>query len=290
MDITHVSSSKNTQSKIDVLANFIDEIRLLFRKDRESYRRFYRILGFYPHTIAHYQQALRHKSTAQRAGKGYLYSNERLEFLGDAILGAVVADYLYRRFRRRHEGFLTNTRSKMVQRDTLNKLAKEIGLDRLIQCSSQSQSHNSYLCGNAFEAFVGAIYLDRGYDYCVRFLEHRIIGRYLDVEQLARKEVNFKSRLLEWCQKQHVTAVFELVEQSTDRHSNPTFRSEVQVAGVPMGSGVGYSKKESQQQAARAALAQLKTMDVSELIRPQTTEEPTVETMETPVETETPSV
>ena len=177
-----------------MLANFIDEIRLLFRKDRESYRRFYRILGFYPHTIAHYQQALRHKSTAQRAGKGYLYSNERLEFLGDAILGAVVADYLYRRFRRRHEGFLTNTRSKMVQRDTLNKLAKEIGLDRLIQCSSQSQSHNSYLCGNAFEAFVGAIYLDRGYDYCVRFLEHRIIGRYLDVEQLARKEVNFKSR------------------------------------------------------------------------------------------------
>ena len=87
-----------------------------------------------------------------------------------------------------------------------------------------------------------------------------------------------------------MTAVFELVEQSTDRHSNPTFRSEVQVAGVPMGSGVGYSKKESQQQAARAALAQLKTMDVSELIRPQTTEEPTVETVETPVETETPSV
>ena len=124
-------SSKNTLSKI-VLRNQIDKIRLLFRKDRESYLCFYRILGFYPRNIQLYEQALLHKSTSVRSDKGRPLNNERLEFLGDAILDAIVGDIVYKRFEGKREGFLTNTRSKIVQRETLNKLAVEIGLDKLI--------------------------------------------------------------------------------------------------------------------------------------------------------------
>lgn len=156
-----VSYSRNTQNNKVVLRNQIDKIRLLFRKDRESYFCFYRILGFFPRNIKVYQQALLHKSTSLRTEKGRPINNERLEFLGDAILDAIVGDIVYRHFEGRREGFLTNTRSKIVQRETLNKLAVEIGLDKLVKYSTRSSSHNSYMYGNAFEAFIGAIYLDQ---------------------------------------------------------------------------------------------------------------------------------
>ncbi len=145
-----------------MLRNQIDKIRLLFRKDRESYFCFYRILGFFPRDIKVYQQALLHKSISMRSEKGRPINNERLEFLGDAILDAIVGDIVYRHFEGKREGFLTNTRSKIVQRETLNKLAVEIGLDKLMKYSTRSSSHNSYMYGNAFEAFIGAIYLDQG--------------------------------------------------------------------------------------------------------------------------------
>ena len=124
-----------------MLRNQIDKIRLLFRKDRESYFCFYRILGFFPRDIKVYQQALLHKSISMRSEKGRPINNERLEFLGDAILDAIVGDIVYRHFEGRREGFLTNTRSKIVQRETLNKLAVEIGLDKLVKYSTRSSSH-----------------------------------------------------------------------------------------------------------------------------------------------------
>ena len=180
-----------------MLRNEIDKIRLLFNKNRESYFCFYRILGFFPRDIQIYEQALLHKSTSLRSDKGKPINNERLEFLGDAILDAVVADIVYLHFEGKREGFLTNTRSKIVQRETLNKLAVEIGLDKLIKSSTRTSSHNSYMYGNAFEAFVGAIYIDQGYDKCKIFLEEKIIKRYIDLDKLSRKEVNFKSKLIE---------------------------------------------------------------------------------------------
>lgn len=163
-----------------MFSNIKDRIRLLFRKDRESYLRFYKMLGFYPKDISIYEQALLHKSLSVKSEKGRLLNNERLEFLGDAILDAVVADIVYKRFEGKREGFLTNTRSKIVQRETLNRLAIEIGLDKLIKYTARQSSHNSYMCGNAFEALVGAIYLDRGYRACKYFMEHRIIGPYIN--------------------------------------------------------------------------------------------------------------
>ena len=250
-------SSRNTQSNI-VLRNEIDKIRLLFRKDRESYLCFYRILGFYPRNIQLYEQALLHKSTSVRSDKGRPLNNERLEFLGDAILDAIVGDIVYKRFEGKREGFLTNTRSKIVQRETLNKLAVEIGLDKLIKYSTRSSSHNSYMYGNAFEAFIGAIYLDQGYERCKLFMEQRIINRYIDLDKISRKEVNFKSKLIEWSQKNKMEVSFELIEQFLDHDSNPVFQTEVRIEGLPAGTGTGYSKKESQQNAAQMAIKKVK--------------------------------
>lgn len=255
----HALSLRNTANKI-VLNNKIDRIRLLFRKDRESYSRFYSILGFYPHDISLYEQALLHKSTSIRSEKGRLLNNERLEFLGDAILDAIVADIVYKQFTGKKEGFLTNTRSKIVQRETLNKLAVEIGLDKLIKYSTRTSSHNSYMCGNAFEALVGAIYIDRGYDICKYFMEVKIMKRFIDLEKIARKEVNFKSKLIEWTQKHKVIISFDLVEQFLDKESNPIFQSEILIEGLSAGTGVGYSKKESQQNAAKMALKKIQTI------------------------------
>lgn len=250
-------SSKNTLSKI-VLRNQIDKIRLLFHRDRESYLCFYRILGFYPRNIQLYEQALLHKSSSVRSDKGRPLNNERLEFLGDAILDAIVGDIVYKRFEGKREGFLTNTRSKIVQRETLNKLAVEIGLDKLIKYSTRSSSHNSYMYGNAFEAFIGAIYLDQGYEHCKQFMEQRIINRYIDLDKISRKEVNFKSKLIEWSQKSKLEVSFELIEQFLDQDSNPVFQTEVRIEGLPAGTGTGYSKKESQQNAAQMAIKKVK--------------------------------
>lgn len=253
-----VSFSRNTQNNKVVLRNQIDKIRLLFRKDRESYFCFYRILGFFPRDIKVYQQALLHKSISMRSEKGRPINNERLEFLGDAILDAIVGDIVYRHFEGRREGFLTNTRSKIVQRETLNKLAVEIGLDKLVKYSTRSSSHNSYMYGNAFEAFIGAIYLDQGYDRCKQFMEEKIFKNYIDLDKMSRKEVNFKSKLIEWSQKNKMEVSFELIEQFLDEEYNPMLHTEVRIEGISAGTGTGYSKKESQQNAAQMALKKIK--------------------------------
>lgn len=238
--------------------NLIDKVRLLFRKDKESYLCFYRMLGFYPHNIQVYEQALLHKSSSVKTDKGQLLNNERLEFLGDAILDAVVGDIVYRQFAGKREGFLTNTRSKIVSRESLNHVAEQIGLSKLIKFTARHSAHNSYMGGNAFEALVGAIYLDRGYDYCMYFMRDRIIGQCLDLNRISRKEVNFKSKLIEWSQKNKVEMSFNLLEQSLDEFNSPVFVTEVLLEGVHAGKGKGYSKKESQQIASHETLNRIK--------------------------------
>lgn len=242
-----------------MLRNQIDKIRLLFHKDRESYFCFYKILGFFPRNIRFYEQALLHKSTSIRSEKGRPLNNERLEFLGDAILDAIVGDIVYKHFEGRREGFLTNTRSKIVQRETLNKLAVEIGLDKLVKYSTRSSSHNSYMYGNAFEAFIGAIYLDQGYERCKQFMEKKILKNYIDLDKMSRKEVNFKSKLIEWSQETKMEVSFELIEQFLDQDYNPMFHTEVRIESLSAGTGTGYSKKESQQNAAQMALKKIKS-------------------------------
>lgn len=240
-----------------MLANITDRIRLFFRKEKEPYFRFYRILGFYPRNIEIYKQALLHKSSSVKT-QGKLINNERLEFLGDAILDAIVADIVYKKFEGKREGFLTNTRSKIVQRETLNNIAINIGLDKLIKYSSKQSSHNSYMSGNAFEALIGAIYLDRGYRACKKFMEERIIGQYINLDKISRKEVNFKSKLIEWSQKNKFEIEFRLIGQTLDDNQNPVFETQIIVENIPGGTGKGYSKKESQQEAAHITMSMIK--------------------------------
>ena len=241
-----VLSSRNM-----MINNFIDKMKLPFRKEKELYSSLFNVIGFYPHDISLYKQALLHKSIAKRNEKGRPVNNERLEFLGDAILDAIVGDIVFRHFEGKREGFLTNTRSKIVQRETLNKLAQEIGISQLIMSNGHSSSHNSYMDGNAFEALVGAIYLDRGYEACMRFMKKRILSQLINLDKVAYKEVNFKSKLIEWCQKNRVKLDFKLIEQKRDENNNPIFVYQAIVEGLEGGSGKGYSKKESQQLASK---------------------------------------
>jgi len=199
-----------------------------------------------------------HKSVKKRNEKGRPLNNERLEFLGDAILDAVVGDIVFRHFEGKREGFLTNARSKLVQRETLGKLAKEMGITQMVTMSGQATSHNSYMGGNAFEALVGAIYLDRGYSACMKFMEKRILKQLINIDKMAYKEVNFKSKLLEWSQKNRVKLEFSQLEQSVDEHNSPIFVYQVLIEGVEGGSGKGYSKKESQQLASKETLQRLR--------------------------------
>ncbi len=238
--------------------NFIDRIKLPFRKEKELYYSLYAILGFYPRDISVYKQALMHRSVSKRNAKGRPVNNERLEFLGDAILDAIVGDIVFRHFEGKREGFLTSTRSKIVQRETLNRLAHEIGVGKLIKSSGHMSSHNSYMEGNAFEALVGAIYLDRGYAACMRFMQRRILSQLINIDKVAYKEVNFKSKLIEWCQKNKVKLDFQLVEQKRDDGNSPMFFYKAMIEGLEGGQGQGYSKKESQQAASKAALQSLR--------------------------------
>lgn len=236
----------------------IDKIRLLCCKEKKSYLCFYNILGFVPRNIKLYQQAVLHKSAIVRTETGQLINNERLEFLGDAILDAIVGDIVYRHFERKKEGFLTNTRSKIVQRETLNKVAVEIGLDKLVRYNTHTSSHNSYLYGNAFEALIGAIYLDQSYERCMEFMQKKIIGQHIDLEKMSKIEVNFKSKLIEWGQKNKFNVTFDLIDQELDKDFSPIFRTEVHIEGISSGIGKGYTKKESQQNAAHTALRRIR--------------------------------
>ncbi|MBO7538883.1 MAG: ribonuclease III [Prevotella sp.] len=240
------------------ISNIIDHIKLPFRKEKELFSSLYEILGFYPHNIEYYRQALMHKSIGRRNDKGKPLNNERLEFLGDAILDAIVGHIVYSQYEGKREGFLTNTRSKLVSRETLGKLANEMGLSQLLLSAGRSNSHNSYVGGNAFEALVGAIYLDRGYDACMWFWQNRVLGKYINIDKVAFKEVNFKSKLLEWSQKNKVRMEYRMLKQKQDDNGSPIFSFQVVIEGIEGERGSGYSKKEAQQLASKDTLQKLK--------------------------------
>jgi ribonuclease-3 len=242
-----------------VFSYLLYKIRLFFHPKKGSYFALYRITGFFPHNIALYEEALLHKSFHAENTDGRYRNNERLEFLGDAVLNTIIADIVYKKFENRDEGFLTNTRSKIVKRESLDMISSELGLQNLLHSSTRSRYQKNHILGNALEAFIGAIYLDLGYRKTHQFIEKKIINSVVNLEVLAKKEVNFKSKLLEWSQKQKITLVFNLVENFTDYNNNPVFQSQVLLNGLLSGFGTGYSKKESQQQASQMALNKIKS-------------------------------
>ena len=239
------------------LNDILFRIKLLFLKDKELYAFCYRLLGFAPRNIGVYRLAFAHRSqsiTVYGHGRG---NNERLEYLGDAVLGAIVADMLYKMYPRRREGFLTNTRSKIVKRETLSKIAQKMGLDEVVHPVIKNHPHNTYVYGNALEALVGAVYIDQGYKRCMTFVIDRIIKPYIDIRSMAQTELNFKSKLLEWGQKYRVPIDFELLETTVDGSNNQVFHSLITIYGRPVGEATGYTKKESHQLASKQALRRI---------------------------------
>ena len=242
------------------IENAIDHVRLLLRKDKEPYLRLYSIMGFYPHDLSLYRVALMHRSTTSTNRQMRHINNERLEFLGDAILGAVVADIVYERYKDQQEGFLTTLRSKIVKRETLNDLAVKIGLDKLVIHSDRiASSHNNYMNGNAFEAFIGAIYLDRGYDFCMSFIKERILQYYINIDKMSQKEENYKSKIIEWCQRYQCQFDFVITNEKMEAGNAPKFYAEVMIEGLTCGKGTGYSKKESHQNASHQAFKKVQS-------------------------------
>ena len=208
------------------------------------------MFGFIPHNIELYKLALIHKSASLILEDGRAINNERLEFLGDAVIEAVTSDYLFIEFPDRDEGFMTQLRSRIVSRQSLNELAVHLGLDRQVISNSGAGIVQKHIYGDAFEAMMGAIYLDQGYDFVNRLLINGIYYRYLNLDELIESETDFKSRLIEWSQKNHHRILFRTDHDLGYSSAHPVLRCTVLVDDIEVGHGSGDSKKEAEQQAA----------------------------------------
>jgi ribonuclease-3 len=217
--------------------------------DKELKRAIKNIFGYKPGNIFLYRLALLHKSATQESQNGLKVNNERLEFLGDAILDAVTADYLFKTFPTRDEGFLTEMRSKIVSRVQLNKLSQKMGIDSLIQLDGPANGQFRSFKGDAFEALVGAMYIDKGYDFTRRILLDRVIRHYFNIDELVNQEVNFKSKIIEWAQREKKQSQFNVLEEVGSGYKKQ-YVIELLIDGVPIATGQDYSIKGSEQIAA----------------------------------------
>ena len=225
-------------------------IRRHFGADKHFYRIIDDMFGVIPHNLELYKLALVHKSASVKLDDGRSINNERLEYLGDAVIEAVTSDYLFIEFPDRDEGFLTQLRSKIVSRQSLNFLAEKLGLDQHLISNYIPGESQKHIYGDAFEAMMGAIYLDQGYEFVNRLLINRIYYRFLDLEHLTAEETDFKSRLIEWCQKNHHRIQFVTEHDKEYRQNHPVFYAKVLIDDLEMGHGAGESKKQAEQQAA----------------------------------------
>jgi ribonuclease III len=223
-------------------------------KDRQIEEAVRNITGHYPLNLQLFKLAMLHSSVAKENKDGYRESNERLEYLGDAILGAVVAEFLFKKYPYKDEGFLTEVRSRLVSRESLGDLARKIGLEALIDYDSRRKSSLSFknIYGDAMEAFVGAVYLDRGYHFCRRFIIKKLLESHYDIEEVVENDTNYKSKLIEWSQRNNKSVRFEQVAEKVGGHQRQ-FRVQVLVANEVVAKGNGYSKKKAEQDAARKA-------------------------------------
>ena len=238
--------------------------KLYFSSDREYVRKLKNLLGFVPGNVHLYKMAFRHKSVAITIKEGAKNSNERLEFLGDAVLGSVVAELLFKKYPYKDEGFLTEMRSKIVSRANLNQLSRKLGFNELIKFDARMISFpnkQGSLLGDAFEALIGAVYLDKGYVFTKSFLLNRIIKPHVDIHLLEQTETNFKSRLIEWCQHTGKEIIFQQTD-NPEGESSKMFSIEAVVDGVVCGLGRDFNKKSAEKSAAEKACEFLKILEV----------------------------
>lgn len=223
--------------------------------DREYYRAFRRIFGVTPDNIELYKLALVHRSASVKVEGGESVNNERLEFLGDAVLETIISDYLFIEFPHESEGFLTKTRAKIVSRQSLNALSEELGLDKMVIYNATGNFAQKHLFGDCFEALMGAIYLDKGYNAVNRIVINHLLPRHINLEDLSQVENDHKSRLIEWCQKSKRTIRFstEADGENGGGGAHPAFVSRVVIDDIRIGLGRGSTKKEAEQNAAHNA-------------------------------------
>jgi ribonuclease-3 len=253
--------------------------RFLFRSkkivlsdaDQDFYDRLKNSFGLKPRNIDLYKIAVIHRSASSIVSNGKKVNNERLEYLGDSILDAIVADYLFTKFPDQNEGFLTKMRSRIVSRYSLNNIALAIELDKLVI----SQTNNALACkhiyGDALEAFVGAIYLDRGFKFTRQWVNEAILSKHIDLNELQSTETDYKSRVIELAQKYKYAISFENQEQETGKGQNPLFEAKLFINKKILGTGFGTSKKEAEQNAAMVALERIDIISLpDQQVKPET--------------------
>jgi ribonuclease-3 len=218
-------------------------------KDKMLVAAIQNIAGFTPSNLELYRLATMHSSIAKENGRGYKESNERLEYLGDAILGAAVADFLFKKFPFKPEGFLTEIRSRIVNREALNMLARKIGVANIVQFDQKNAHLQQVILGNTLEAIVGAIYLDKGYIRTRKFVIDKLINPNYDVDDLVNSDNNFKSKIIEWAQREGKDVKFEILNVKKARN-HKEFTAQVLVDNEAKGTGYGNSKKKAEQDAA----------------------------------------
>ena len=233
---------------MDIVRRFYN---LYFSDDKELTMRLRPILGFTPARLNLFKTAFYHKSmTNETPGKA---TNERLEYLGDAILSTIVAEYLFKKYPNKDEGFLTKMRSKIVKRQTLNEIADNMGLDVILAEYSMGKMSNSML-GNALEALVGAIYIEFGYEKTKTYVIKNILMKYLNINDLETRDDNHKSQLLEWCQKNGKDINFATLSKLDKRDC---FKVAIVIDGVEISTAEDFNKKSAEQTAANRAIEKL---------------------------------
>ncbi|HKK62408.1 MAG TPA: ribonuclease III [Bacteroidales bacterium] len=240
-----------------MLRGILTYLVYLFKKDRQFYKNLIHILGFLPNRVSLYRAAFTHKSAAIFEKDGTKVNNERLEYLGDSILSAIAAEYIYNEFIHTDEGFMTKLRARIVKRKHLNVTAIKMGIPLMMNTHPYTTSSSKHLYGNALEALIGAIYIDRGYRAATRFFRKRMINKHIDLYSLAEKDSDYKSQLIEWSQKRKKEIEFFNREEYDSSSKKPSFQSTVKVDQQEAGHGSAGSKKEAEQKAAKDALKEI---------------------------------
>lgn len=234
----------------------LQRILNLFSSDKELILQLDHMLGFTPVHLPYYKTALMHRSRPDDPAE----SNERLEFLGDAILGAIIAEYLFKKYPYQPEGYLTELRSRIVRRETMNNVALRMGLNKMVQYNQNDRGlSRSHIFGNALEALIGAVYLDQGFVKTRKYILEQIVKAYIDLDTMESTDTNYKNQLLSWAQKNGKQLVFETLEESSE-NTRKLFTVGVLLDGEVFATGSGYNKKEAGQVAARKALENLKML------------------------------
>ena len=239
----------------------IKPIRVFLSEDKQLFVALKNIFGFYPGNIFLYKLAFRHKSQALELNNGSRVGNERLEYLGDAILSAVVADHLFKMFPYKDEGFLTEMRSRIVSRAQLNKLSQKLGIDTLITANTEKNNVYRSMKGDAFEALIGAMYLDKGYNFTRQIVIEKIIRQHFDLHELENNNTNYKSQIIEWSQREKRPVEFVILNEVGHGY-NKQYVVDILVDKVSLGKGRDYSIKGAEQDAAMKALLQIEAQKI----------------------------